>query len=540
MVGPSPWAVGPVVLVVALLAVAVPVRGDDPANPFEPPSPDRRASAFRVPGFGRAPARSAADSSRVRRRRPRLLRWLRGRRVKDAAVAPAAALPPLEAAPPDPDEGKTTPPAVVQPGAPGAPELTGIEGLLSERISAEQPGAPPSSVIPKAPTPLLLNRALNLQDAPVRVFGWIENSFTGNTNGTPRNGENFAVYPNHLANRWMGNQYYFVLENPLEQNDTVNLGFRFDTLFGNDWLFTKDYGLFDRAFPNNHFAGVDFPQIYGEVHLPILTKNGLDIRGGRFYSLTGFESPQAVARPLLSVPYLLNFTPFTFVGMVSTLHLTDRVNLVNGSINGFDRWIDTSYHWGYLGALTWLSRDRRTTMVLGGASVPDQLPRFAPADSPFVPVGTPTPPFLSGRINPLYTKSWRGYVALTVTHKWTDKLTEAVDFHNVWEPDILGITPSPSRAHSAAYHGLAHWFLYQVHPQVLAVWRSEIFWDPYGLATGVADTFYEITLGLNIRPKPWLWIRPEARYDWSQFTHPFNDGTRNSQLTLGIDAIILF
>ena len=76
----------------------------------------------------------------------------------------------------------------------------------------------------------------------------------------------------------------------------MNFGFRFDMLFGNDWLFTKDYGLFDHSWTNNHFPGLDLPQIYAEVHLPILTPLGLDIRAGRFFSMTGFESPQAIAR----------------------------------------------------------------------------------------------------------------------------------------------------------------------------------------------------------------------------------------------------
>ena len=33
------------------------------------------------------------------------------------------------------------------------------------------------------------------------------------------NGQNFGVNPNNQANRWMGNQYYLIIENPLEQND---------------------------------------------------------------------------------------------------------------------------------------------------------------------------------------------------------------------------------------------------------------------------------------------------------------------------------
>jgi len=76
--------------------------------------------------------------------------------------------------------------------------------------------------------------------------------------------------------------------------------------------------------------------------------------------------------------------------------------------------------------------------------------------------------------------------------------------------------------------------------KVAGIWRAKVFWDPYGLATGSPNELREMTLGLNIQPKPWLWLRPEARYDWAQFTRPYNDGTRNSQFTIGFDVIVLF
>jgi hypothetical protein len=415
-----------------------------------------------------------------------------------------------------------------------------------EREAAPPPAeaAPPPaqaapSLIPPAPTPLYLNRALGLEDSPFRVFGWLQNSFTGNTNGTPPSRSNFSVFPNRLANQWQGNQYYIALEKPVAPTDMVELGFRFDTLFGNDWQFTKSYGLFDRAFHNNQFAGVDLPQMYGEMHLPVLTPGGLDIKGGRFYSPAGFEAVPAISRPLLSVPYTFNFTPFTFFGLFTTFHLTDRINLFNGTINGWDRWIDRSYKWGYIGGFTYKTRDQKTNVTFIGSATPDQLPRFAPADSPFVPTATTPPPFLAGRRNPFYGNSYRGYTSLVITHQWTDKLTEAVQTDHVWDPKILGFRPDGT-AGSIAYHSFDHWFLYAFTDKVTGVWRSEVFWDPYGAATSSASTFYEITLGLQTRPKPWLWFRPEARYDWSQFTHPFNDGTRKGQLTLAFDVIVLF
>ena len=431
----------------------------------------------------------------------------------------------------------------MQPSSPGAPEVTGI------RLPSPRPGPgeaageavlQPPPATPTAPTPLLLSRALQLQDSPVRVFGWIQNSFTGNANGVPRNRENFGVFPNHLADQWMGNQYYLALENPLEAVDTINFGFRFDMLFGNDWQFTKAYGLFDRAFPNNHFTGLDLPQIYAEAHLPILTPRGLDLRAGRFFSLTGFESPMAIARPQLSVPYSMNFTPFTYFGALASLHLHERLNVFGGSVDGYDRWPNKPYKWGFIGAMSWTSPDQKLNLIIGGADAYDQLPRFPPANTPFLPVGVPGPGFLPGRFNPFYNQSRRAYLVSVATYKWTSKLTQAMEVDAVFDPKILGYGGDPYVGHSAAYYGFVNWFLYQFHDKVVGMWRSEIFWDPYGLATGVADTFHEITLGLNIRPKPWFWVRPEVRYDWAQFTHPFNDGTRNSQLTLGFDVIVLF
>ena len=49
-----------------------------------------------------------------------------------------------------------------------------------------------------------------------------------------------------------------------------------------------------------------------------------------------------------------------------------------------------------------------------------------------------------------------------------------------------------------------------------------------------------MTLGVIYKPVPYIWVRPEARYDWAQFTHPYANGTKGSQFTLGFDVILLF
>jgi hypothetical protein len=409
---------------------------------------------------------------------------------------------------------------------------------LPRAESPIQGNAPPGEEEGK-PTPGWLDRALGLEDWPVDVYGWVQNSFTGNANGRPKNGMDFGVFPNRLADQWQGNQFYVVVENPLEEHAQVNLGFRVDTLFGNDWQFTKDLGLFDRAFKPNAFVGLDFPQIYGDIHLPVLTKGGLDIKGGRFYSIAGYEQVAAIGRPLLSVTYMNNFTPFTFIGTQTTLHLTDRVDLYNAAVNGSDRWIDSRYQWGYIGGLSWESRSRTTNISLVGMALHDQLPRFPPVDQPLLPNAVPIIPSLAGRNNPFYGSSVRSYGSAVLSHEWNERLTQVVEADFVFDPSILGFNRS-GKAQAIGYYGFANWFLYDITEELRGTWRMEVFRDQNGAATGVADTFYEATLGIQWKPKDWLWIRQDVRYDWAQFTKPYNDGTRGSQVTLSFDIIVRF
>ncbi len=378
---------------------------------------------------------------------------------------------------------------------------------------------------------------------PFTVYGWIQNSYTGNTNGVPKSSLNFGVNPNFLANRWMGNQYYLIVEKTLQQNDKVNFGFRVDNLFGNDWQFNHMHGLLENRFKLNHFNGYDPAQIYAEVHLPVLTKGGLDIKGGRWYSLVGYEVVPATGRPLLSVPYMFNYgQPFTHLGVISTLHLTDRVNIYNGAVNGWDRWFNTHYKWSYIGGFSWTAKDGNTSFTSIVIAGPNQYPNFnGPRTQIILPGNTDVlnPGFQAGRRNIGYGGNDRFLITNVLTHKYNDKLTQVLENDDAYESNIPGIGIGGT-SKNASWYSFGNWFLYQFNDKLTGVWRSEVFRDNSGVRTGFADNFYEFTLGAIYKPKPFLWIRPEARYDYAQFTRPYNDGTRRSQLTLAFDVILLF
>ena len=91
--------------------------------------------------------------------------------------------------------------------------------------------------------------------------------------------------------------------------------------------------------------------------------------------------------------------PFTHVGMLSTLHLTDRINIYNGVVNGWDRWINTDWKWNYLGGFSWTSKDTKMNVAMSYIFGPDQYPKFLPNGTQIVLPGATPPPFLAGRRN---------------------------------------------------------------------------------------------------------------------------------------------
>jgi hypothetical protein len=472
------------------------------------------------------------------------------RRTQDAPPVPAPSVPVGDA--PGTEIGDLALPAAER-------EFTG--GGPTENVAATEAAAEAEAEETGVEQHWLMG-ALGAGDSPIKFYGWIQNSFTGNANGNNKPRINFGVAPNFQANQWMGNQYYFILENALEQNDEINFGFRVDSLFGNDWAFNYMQGLLNNVFrPIGSFAGYDPAQFYGEVHLPVLTEGGIDVKVGRFYTLAGYEVVPAIGRPLLSVPYMFTFgQPFTHMGVMTTTHLTDRINVYNGLINGWDRFINERYQPGYMGGFSWTSEDEKTALAFTTVWGANQFPRFLPGNQQIYPTGYINVPSAAGFENPGYNNNYRLLFTTVLTHKWTDKLTQVIETDQGMERNVPGLASNivdgvvqTTAAKSQQWQSFGNWFLYQITPKLTGVWRSEVFWDQQGGRVGiqseittprgknfVGDRFYEMTAGLIWKPQPWLWVRPEVRYDWTQY-HPYYDsGTKKSQFTGGLDVIITF
>ena len=151
----------------------------------------------------------------------------------------------------------------------------------------------------------------------------------------------------------------------------------------------------------------------------------------------------ATGRPLLSVPYMFNYgQPFTHLGMLSTLHVTDRINCYNGTVNGYDRWFNENYKWNYLGGFTWTSKNGKANLAISYIFGPNQYPRFLqPSTQTVILLGNTTAPVPGRPPQPGYGSNWRTSFTNVFSYKWTDKLTQVIENDESYENNIPGSGP---------------------------------------------------------------------------------------------------
>ena len=184
--------------------------------------------------------------------------------------------------------------------------------------------------------------------------------------------------------------------------------------------------------------------------------------------------------------------PFTHMGVVTTWHVTDKLNLYNGTINGWDRFIDEHYKWGYIGGFSWTSKDEKTSLAFTCVWGPNQFPSQLPANQPIYPTGYVNVPSIAGlRQSGLCSQRSHTLHDWVFTHKWNDKLTQVIETDQGMERAIPGLgapivngVPQNGTPKQDTWYSFGNWFLYNFSDKFMGVWRSEVFWDTNGARTG--------------------------------------------------------
>jgi hypothetical protein len=367
----------------------------------------------------------------------------------------------------------------------------------------------------------------------VKFSGYAQAGITANPDDSD-NGINFGHLFTDRANEALLNQFLFNLERPIDPSKQVfDLGFRLQAYYGSDARYTHFFGELDRAIDDRN--QIDIVEAFVNMHLPVLTQGGVDVKIGQYVTLEGAEVIYAPGDYLYSHSYIFNFgMPFKHTGILTTTHLTPQVDIYLGVDTGVNTTFvegegDTNDSGAFHGA---------TGLNLGKVSV-----------------------FASTHIGPeapLNNDDYRYLNDVVVTWKVTSKLTSITDMNFIRDD-----------AFDAEGYGAAQYFIYAFTDRLSGVMRGEIWRDDDGafvcaypgnedfvdfnytiggspnVYCGGSTTYGAITVGLNYKPftekrLEGVLVRPEVRYDRSFDTKPFNDQTEDEQFTAGFDVIVPF
>jgi hypothetical protein len=366
------------------------------------------------------------------------------------------------------------------------------------------------------------------------ISGWIESGITVNPD-SPRDNQNFGRIFDDRSNEPLLNQLVLNFERALvPKPGELDWGFKVQFMYGSDARFIHSLGLLDDT-ASNSILQPDLVEAYLNLHFPILSDGGVDLKLGKFVTLEGAETIDPRTNVFYSHTYIFNFgIPLNHTGALATWHATSHINLVAGVTRGVNTSIDDnndsiSFHGG-------IGLDLNDSKLVISAATH---------------IGPETP---NNNHDQRYLST------ITTTWKITDKVTSITDLNYAYDA-----------AADAAAYGAAQYFTYTINSWLTAGIRGEVFRDNGGFYVvsfanyhdpirllageptidprtvgGGRNTYGAITVGLNIKPpipNPFagLTIRPELRFDHAlSGTLPFNDSNDDRMFTGAIDVILTF
>jgi hypothetical protein len=353
----------------------------------------------------------------------------------------------------------------------------------------------------------------------VDIYGWIDAGFTYN-GSVPASRYN-GPYNQVDRNEGALNQLYLVGEHKLDCCEGLDFGGRIDLMFGSDFYLAQSDGLERRQDGsdkwNGEYYGLALPQMYGEVG-----NKTISAKIGHFYTPIGYEGVPAVNNFFYSKSYSYQFAgPFTHWGGIATWNPHQQISIEGGLVNGWDA----------------LDRDGNRTSFVGKATVRGCDDLWS------VSFGVITG---DERTFDGQALTNRTRYSLIGSLQLTDRVQYVINHWLGNQADEFG------NGQSAEWYGIDQYLYYELNCNLKVGGRFEWFRDDDGVRVGLnrpsnpnkppfVGNFYSLTLGANWTPMPNLMIRPEVRYDWFDGTGvPYDDGNKDSQFTLGMDAILRF
>src|SRR5438876_9501041 len=167
-----------------------------------------------------------------------------------------------------------------------------------------------------------------------KISGWIDSGITFNP-ASPQDNQNFGRFFDDRTNEPMLNQLVINFERALApQPGEFDWGFKLQFMYGSDARFIHSLGLFSDT-ASTSILQPDLVETYLNLHFPVITDGGLDLKLGEFVTLEGAETIDPRTNFFYSHTYIFNFgIPFNHTGGLAIFHATKWLDLYSGITRG--------------------------------------------------------------------------------------------------------------------------------------------------------------------------------------------------------------
>jgi hypothetical protein len=169
-----------------------------------------------------------------------------------------------------------------------------------------------------------------------KTSGWIDSGITFNP-ASPQDNQNFGRFFDDRANEPLLNQAVISLERALApQPGEFDWGFKLQFMYGSDARFIHSLGLFSDTAATS-IVQPDLVEGYLNLHFPMISEGGLDMKLGKFVTLEGAETIDPRTNFFYSHTYIFTFgIPFNHTGALATFLATKCLYVMAGVTRGFN------------------------------------------------------------------------------------------------------------------------------------------------------------------------------------------------------------
>ncbi|GBR00156.1 hypothetical protein AA102526_2060 [Asaia lannensis NBRC 102526] len=376
-----------------------------------------------------------------------------------------------------------------------------------------------------------------LQD--IALTGLLEGGITANP-ARPDNGVDFGNFFGNRANQPQLNQVDLTLTKAIDPTkDAYQVGFVLQGLYGSDGRYYHLLGVSD-VWMKDRYQIIP-AQAHVDVHLPWVTKGGLDMQAGILQAPMGVEVLDPTVRPFYTLAYTSQYSvPFEHLGAMFHWHINKTFDFNFGVDTGnqttFGKSDNNNAAAGYFGFNVNGLADGKLNIV--------ELSRVGPENAVSV-------------LGPRANTAQRWWNDISAYYTVNDKLSLTGEFNFLHDDGLRAETWS-----------VVTFAAYKITPSLTFNYRGELYRDNTGLfvasfltnqsymdaiagkyspaETAAPTTYGALTLGVTYHPDLGhhvrvFAIRPEIRFDRSlNGTSPFNNNRNTGVFTFGGDAMIGF